>query len=87
MGGNQTAYGFFDSRRPLKLKGLAGGNANIRFADYQNIPPVIATLVSKKMASLIDLQTIYGVKDAYDLLEIYAVDSFNQELLRQKENK
>jgi hypothetical protein len=30
------------------------------------------------MASLNELQTIYGIEDAYDLLEIICVDDYNQ---------
>lgn len=41
----------------------------------------MAALISKGLASLNDLQTIYGTEDYYDLLEIAAVDSFNKKVL------
>lgn len=40
--------------------------------------PLIGMLVSSGKATLIELQTSYGIKDAYDLLEIVAVDLTNQ---------
>lgn len=34
------------------------------------------------MASLHELGTVYGVQDAYDMMEIIAVDDFNRAQLR-----
>ena len=42
-------------------------------------------MVSKRMATLIELQTVYGVKDAYDMLEMLTVDAHNDYLARPKE--
>ena len=39
-------------------------------------------LVSRSMASLHELGTVYGVQDAYDMMEIIAVDDFNRAQLR-----
>lgn len=50
--------------------------------EYRNVPPVIGALLSGKMASLVELQTVLGVEDAYDLLEIQAVDARNQQIAR-----
>ncbi len=36
-------------------------------------------IVSRKLATLGELQTIYGTEDAYDLLEIITVDNHNEE--------
>ena len=49
-----------------------------------NVPAIIGTLVSKQVARLVDLQSVYGVKDAYDLLEICTVDDYNEWLMRQE---
>lgn len=35
-------------------------------------------IVSRKLATLYELQTVYGSNDAYDLLEIIAVDNHNE---------
>ena len=37
-------------------------------------------IVSRKLATLAELQTIYGLEDAYDLLEIIHVDNHNESL-------
>jgi hypothetical protein len=33
------------------------------------------------MASLIDLQTVYGPYDAYQMLEIHRIDQYNRSIL------
>lgn len=42
-----------------------------------NTPKLIGALVSGRFASLIELQTVYGILDAYNLLEIMTVDNVN----------
>lgn len=42
------------------------------------MPRLIGTLISAGMATLAELQTVYGVKDGYDLLEVLAVDTENK---------
>lgn len=49
------------------------------------MPSVIATLVSRRMATLHELDTLYGIQNAYDMLEIVAVDSYNDALMRQED--
>lgn len=53
------------------------------FIEPVNVPSVIATLVSAKIATLADLQTVYSIEDAYDLLEILGVDSHNQRRMHE----
>lgn len=45
---------------------------------YENWRPLIGTLVSGRHATLHELQTVYGIKDAYDLLELMTVDMVNE---------
>jgi hypothetical protein len=40
--------------------------------------------VSSKLASLVDLDTVLGTEDLYDLLEILAVDTYNQNLANRE---
>jgi hypothetical protein len=47
------------------------------------VPRLIATLISSKLATLYELDTVYGVEDAYVLLEILAVDNHNQRVVNQ----
>lgn len=39
---------------------------------------MIGALVSAKIATLTELQTVYGLEDAYDLLEVLTVDAHNR---------
>jgi hypothetical protein len=43
-----------------------------------NVPPIIGLLVSARVATLAELQSVYGVEDAYNLLEVVTVDAFNR---------
>lgn len=36
--------------------------------------------MSAKMASLYELQTVYGIEDVYNMLEVLNVDNHNQEV-------
>ncbi|MCF9034194.1 hypothetical protein [Acinetobacter nectaris] len=40
--------------------------------------PVIASVVTSKLATLHELQTVYGVQDMWDLLEINTVANKNE---------
>jgi hypothetical protein len=62
----------------------AGSGCDIDFAEYTNVAPIIGALVSSKMATLAELQTVYGCEDAYDLLEILSVDNFNKSLINKR---
>ena len=37
-------------------------------------------MISAKLATLHELQTVYGLEDVYDLLEIAQVDAYNERL-------
>ena len=41
-------------------------------------------LISKKVATLNELSTVYGVEDMYDMLEIVMVDDHNTALVNQE---
>jgi hypothetical protein len=68
------AHGFFIGRHPLDLRMKSGGRTPYK---YQNVPIIIGTLISNRIATLHELDTIYGVQDAYDMLEILIVDGYN----------
>jgi hypothetical protein len=51
---------------------------------YANVPRLIGTLISSRLATLEQLQTVYGVQDAYDLLEVIAVDSHNERVAQAR---
>jgi hypothetical protein len=65
----------------LNLRPVHGGGKRILLAHYKNIPPLIGCLVSSRLATLNELNTVYGVEAAYDLLEILIVDNHNKALI------
>ena len=48
------------------------------------MPRLIGTLISADKATLVELQTVLGVEDAYDLLEVVAVDNHNKALMAKR---
>ena len=42
-------------------------------------------VVSARLATLHELQTVYGLQDLWDLLEIQSVDTYNQNLIQQED--
>jgi len=77
MGGTETAPGFFARRQPLGIARQGGGGGKAQ-AEYANVPKIIGVIVGRRLATLHELQTIYGEEDAHNLLEIIAVDSANE---------
>ena len=77
VGGAEVAPGFFASRQPLRISRQVGGGGKPQIG-YANVPKIIGVIVGRRLATLHELQTIYGEQDAHDLLEIIAVDSANE---------
>lgn len=50
-----------------------------------NLPPKVGTVVSSGKATLIELQTVYGLEDLYKLLEISGVDAHNQRVINKRD--
>ena len=75
MAGTQAARGFFRSRRALDIKGKRHDGK--QGASYKNVPKIIAIIVSRRLATLHELNTIYGIEDAHNLLEIILIDEAN----------
>ena len=48
------------------------------------MPKLIGRVISSKLATLSELDTILGIEDVYDLLEVMAVDSYNKNLAMKK---
>jgi hypothetical protein len=44
-------------------------------------------VISSRLATLVELQTVLGVEDLYDLIEVIAVDRANQILATKKEEQ
>lgn len=56
-----------------------------RLIEYRNVPRTIGTVLSHGAATLAELQTVYGLEDLYDLLEIILVDNHNEMVLSKVE--
>jgi hypothetical protein len=50
------------------------------------VPGPIGAVVSRGFATLHELDSFYGTEDLYDMLEIIAVDAFNQRLVNQQKD-
>lgn len=48
------------------------------------MPGIIGTIVSRNLATLHELDTVYGTQDMHDMLEIVAVDSYNQRVMQKQ---
>lgn len=55
----------------------------MRLLEYVNVPRGIGAIVSRRLATLHELDTVYGTEDLHDLLEIMAIDTHNQNLLNK----
>ncbi|HQT79431.1 MAG TPA: hypothetical protein PLD10_20500 [Rhodopila sp.] len=42
------------------------------------MPSIIGGVVSSRLATLAELDTVYGLEDLYDLAEIALIDALNQ---------
>lgn len=56
-----------------------------RLVEYENVPRIFGTVVSRRFATLHELDTVYGTEDVYDMMEIISVDSHNQSILNQED--
>lgn len=46
--------------------------------NYKHVNPMFGVLISRHLATLYELQTIYSIDDAVDLYEIAATDNYNE---------
>lgn len=51
---------------------------------YPNVSAMIGAAISSGRATLHELDTVYGLQDLHDMLEIAAVDAHNRRLLAPK---
>lgn len=42
--------------------------------------PISGAIISSKLATKHELETIYGIEDAYDFLEILSINAHNQRI-------
>lgn len=54
-----------------------------RLIEYTNTPGIIGTLISARLATLNELQTVYGPLDAYNLFEVHMIDQTNRQIIEE----
>ena len=79
----EFTHGFFFKRKQIDFGIRSAGNNARKLIEYQATTQAIATVVSSKLATLHELDTIYSVEDMWILLEINAVDRHNAYLMSQ----
>ena len=80
-----SASKFFRGRRHLELD-LEEDDVG-RLLEYQNLPASIGAVVSSRLATLVELQTVLGLEDVYNLLEVLAVDAHNRRLMAKRQTE
>lgn len=55
--------------------------------DYQNVPPLLAFLVSQKVCTLYELKTIYTFEDALWMYEAVMIPRYNEWKEMEKSQK
>lgn len=73
-----AAHRLFFSRVPIDVD---VGDAPAGLIGYPNVPGAIGSVISSGNATLVELQTVLGTEDVYDLLEIISVDAHNRRVL------
>jgi hypothetical protein len=49
----------------------------------ENVPLNIVTVISAKLATMHELQTVYGTRDLFDMIEMIVVDRYNTRKLSE----
>jgi uncharacterized small protein (DUF1192 family) len=47
---------------------------------------LIGAIVSSRIATLHELETVYSLEDAYELIEVLSVDAINRRIAADKED-
>ena len=53
-------------------------------AGFVNVPPMIGSVVNSKLATLHELETVYGLEDLYNLYEIILIKTANEQKALKK---
>lgn len=50
-----------------------------------NVPRTIGAVISARLATMAEIETVLGMEDIYDLLEIITVDAYNKQIAQKSE--
>ncbi|CAK8736469.1 hypothetical protein SODG_000182 [Sodalis praecaptivus] len=74
----------FRTRRPLDIPPrYSHPDKPFGLVEYPNVPHTLGTVMSAGKASKVDLDTVLGVQDLWDLLEIIRVDAHNARVMQE----
>ena len=78
--GSVQSERFFSDRRASRLRAIPrpGGHKAAGVIDYPEVPAMFGVIITRRIATLYELQTIYSLDDAVDLYEIVAVNNYNE---------
>ena len=54
---------------------------------YPNLSPLIGAVIANKLATLYELQTVYGTEDLFDLYEVILVKLHNENVIYSRRKK
>jgi len=56
-----------------------------QYAECTNVPPIIAAIVSKGLATIKDIRETYGMEDVWDMWEIVSVTNYNEYIANKRD--
>ena len=71
---------FFSDERAARIRGIPrpSGHQTQGIIEYPTVSSLVGVIVSRRLATLYELQTVYSLDDAVDLYEIAAVNNYNE---------
>lgn len=51
--------------------------------EYPSVPALLGVVVSKKLATLYELQALYSYEDLWDFYEIILVNNYNESVMME----
>ena len=76
---------FFRGRRDLEID---SGETDVGgLAEYKNLPASVGTVISARLATLVECQTVLSIEDVYNLIEVLAVDANNRRVMAERSQK
>jgi hypothetical protein len=85
LGGGAAPCGFFASRGTVRAD-LGIGSAG-DLIDYLNMPSTIGMVVSSGKATFAELDSVLGLEDLYDILEVIIVDGHNARVIAKERTR
>jgi hypothetical protein len=61
--------------------------ADLPFADYVNVPPLLGMALSGDMTLIGPLSSVLGLEDLHDIIEVRRIDGHNARLIRKAQEK